>query len=110
MATTYEFVVETLDYYDGCGDNPDIIDCPAFDTMADATAYAETCDEPWRIALRRDTGNDAEGLTERYYAYPDASGRLPERMESADGAEDGPDVPKRFRDMIFPTDTRERDR
>ena len=103
MPTTYEFVVETLDYYDGCGGDPDIIDCPAFDTLPDAKSYAEACEEPWRIALRRDVGNDAEGITERHYAYPDETGRMPERMESASGVDDGPPVPKRFRNLIFPT-------
>jgi hypothetical protein len=96
VTTTYEFVVETLDEYG------DIIDCPAFDALTDASVFAEKCDEPWRIALRRDTGSNEEGLTDRFYAYPDASGNLPERMETCDGAEDGPDVPKRFRNLIFP--------
>lgn len=96
MTTTYEFVVETLDELD------DIIDTSGFDTLDEASLCAQQCDEPWRIALRRDTGNDVEGLTERYYAYPDKNGKLPERMETCDGAEDGPNVPKRFRDMTFP--------
>lgn len=107
MATSYEFVVETLDFYEGCGGNPDIIDCPAFETLEEATAYAAACDEPWRIALRRDTGNDAEGVTSRFYAYPDHGGRLPEIMESADGAHDGPVVPQRFREITIPIDARQ---
>lgn len=102
MPTTYEFVVEELDFYEGCGDDPDIIDCVGFDTLAEATAYAAQCDNPWRIALRRDTGNDAEGLTSRFYAYPDATGRLPERFESGNGFQDGPDVPKRFQTLTIP--------
>lgn len=103
MTTTYGFVVETLSYYDGCGDDPDIIDTSEFETLKDAADFAVSCDEPWRIALRRDTGNCDEGLTDRYYAYPDASGQLPEYMESATGFNDGPRVPARFQCMIFPT-------
>lgn len=103
MPTTYEFVVETLDYYEDCGDNPDIIDTSGFDTMLEAIDYAATIDElPWRICLRRDTGNEYEGLTERYYAYPDANGKLPERMESGHDFNDGPLVPKEFQKYIFP--------
>lgn len=110
MVTVYEFVVETLDYYDGHEPgNPDIIDTSGFDTLPEALAFANQCEEPWRIALRRDVGNDVEGLTDRGYAYPDANGRLPERFETCDGAQDGANVPKRFSDMVFPLDTRERD-
>jgi hypothetical protein len=107
MATVFEFVVETLDYYKGCGSSPDIIDCPAFDTLNNAAEYAKDCEEPWRIALRRDTGNDEEGLMSRFYAYPDAEGRLQDTMESADGAHDGPAVPGRFRKLVFPVDSRQ---
>lgn len=102
MPTTYEFVVETLDYYEGCGNDPDIIDTSAFDTLAEATDVAMRCDEPWRIALRRDTGNEDEGLTDRWYAYPDHDGRLPELMEDMIGAQNGPPVPARFRALRFP--------
>lgn len=108
MPVTYEFVVETLDFYVGCGDDPDIIECPEFDTLREAAAYAAACDEPWRIALRRDTGNDLEGVTSRFYAYPDSGGRLPARMESAFGLDDGPDVPARFRSLTIPIDRRTR--
>lgn len=104
METIYEFVVEELDFYEGCGDDPDIIDVNAFDTLKEAAAFAAKCDGPWRIALRRDTGNEAEGLTDRFYAYPDASGKLPETFESATGFQDGPAVPKRFRALTFPID------
>lgn len=108
MATTYEFVVEELDFYEGCGDDPDIIDVNAFDTMQEAAAYAEQCGNPWRIALQRNTGNDADGLTSRFYTYPDANGKLPEYFESATGFQDGPAVPKRFRALVFPMDGRAR--
>lgn len=99
MPTSYEFVVETLD---GEGDDPDILDTVPFDTLAEARGYAIACDDPWRIALRRDRGNEAEGLIERHYAYPGESGRLPERMESATGFQDGPLVPVRFRNVRIP--------
>lgn len=105
MATVYEFVVETLTAPDR-GDDPDILDTSGFDTLAQATAYAEQCEEPWRICLRRDTGSDAVGITDRFYAYPFDDGKLPERMESADGMDDGPDIPVRFRHLTFPLDTR----
>lgn len=96
MTTTYEFVVEELDFYPGCGDDPDIIDTSAFDTMTEARRFmAQPFDNPVRLCLRRDTGNEAEGLTDRFYAYP-VNGRLPDRFESCTGAEDGPPVPSRF--------------
>ena len=102
MATTYEFVVETLDFYEGCGGDPDIIDCNAWDTLEQALAFAKQCEEPWRIALRRDVGNDVDGLTDRSYAYPDTTGKLPEYFTyGAD--EEGPKVPKRFAALRFPT-------
>lgn len=106
MPTTYEFVVETLDPYEGCDGNPDILDTCAFDTLKEAHEYALSCEEPWRICLRRDTGNDGEGITERYYAYPDTDGKLPERMESGHEFNDGPDVPKRFHNLRIPFDVR----
>lgn len=102
MATKYEFVVETLDFYQGCDGEPDIVDCPAFDTLGEASRYASLCEHPWRIALRRDSGNEAEGLTSRFYAYPDSDGRLPGKMETGSGFADGPSVPGRFRAMTFP--------
>lgn len=106
MPVSYEYVVETLDWYEGCGDDPDIIDTNAFDKLDDAERYATLCDEPWRIALRRDYGNDIEGLLTRFYAYPDETGKLPEIMETATGYADGPNVPNRFRNVVIPTDKR----
>lgn len=103
MATTYEFVVETLDFYPDCGNDPDIIDCSFFPSLSEAENFTKGCDEPWRIALVRDTGDDLEGLTERYYAYPDVCGKLSGSMESASGLQDGPAIPKRFLGLVFPT-------
>lgn len=102
MVTTYEFVVETLDFYDGCGDDPCIIDTVGFDTLNQARIFAFGCDAPFRFALRRDTSNEYEGIIARYYAYPDKDGKLPEYMETANNFQDGPRVPKRYRDMVFP--------
>lgn len=106
MPTYYEFVVETLDTYPGCGDDPDIIDTSAFDSLEEAHNFAKLCEESWRIALRRDTGNQDEGLTERYYAYPDDSGQLPQNMETAMGFEDGPKIPSKYIKMKFPVDSK----
>lgn len=107
MTTSYEFVVETLDFYPGALDDPDIIDCPAFESLEEAASYAASCEEPWRIALRRDRGNDAGGLIERHYAYPDDEGRLPDTMETATGRADGPGVPRRFMSLVIPVDHRQ---
>lgn len=106
MATTYEFVVETLDWYEGCGDDPDIIETVPHETLGAAVDYAQTCEEPWRITLRRDTGSDMEGLISRYYAYPDESGMLPSCMGSCMGFDDGPAVPDKYRRMTIPLDKR----
>lgn len=106
MKTTYEFVVETLDYYEDCGDDPDIIDVSFFPTLKEAENYANTCEEPWRICLCRDTGDEYEGIAERYYAYPDSDGKLQERMESAIGFKDGPETPQRFKRLVIPLDNR----
>lgn len=107
MTTTYEFVVETLDFYTGCGDDPDVMDTWGFDTLAKATAFTTGFKDPWRIALRRDVGDEDEGLTDRAYAYPDADGRLPEYMTYGAG-EEGPRVPVRFLKIILPLDNRAR--
>lgn len=103
MTTTYEFVVETLE---NDGADPDIIDTCGFESMAEAEHYAWACVEPWRIALRRDTGNDMVGLTDRFYAYPDADGKLPEFMETATDLADGPPIPKKYRALRIPIDPR----
>lgn len=95
MATTYEFVVEELYEAD---DEADILDCPAFDTMEEAKAYAETVEGPWRICLRRDTGNNDVGITDRFYAYSSDS-VLSEWMETATDLQDGPKTPKKYLNM-----------
>ena len=96
MTVHYEFTVETLDFYDGCGDNPDIVDTMAFDTLQEAAGYARTLDAPWCIALVRSAGNDLDGLKDRHWAYPQPNGKLPARFE------DGPAVPAKFLTLAFP--------
>lgn len=98
MTTTYEFVVEQIDPLDLGEDDPDIYDTSGFDTMEEARKFKGMIDNPSRICLRRDTGNDVEGLIDRYYAYVTDS-KLQEQFESCVGAADGPMVPKRFLKM-----------
>lgn len=97
MAKTYEFVVEELDFYEGCGDDPDITEPHFFYAIEEAVAYASSSDEPWRICLCLTVGNQVEGITARWYAYPDENGVLPMRMESGTGFQDGPIVPNKYR-------------
>ncbi len=105
MSTFYEFVVETLEFYTGCGDDPDIIDTSAFETLSEAEKFTKGIEEPWRIALRRDTGDEDEGLTDRWYAYPNENGVLPEFF--SDAASEGPKIPVRFKSVVFPVDRRD---
>ena len=101
----YEFTVETLvDYGDGSTPD-DIEDVNFFDTLAEAKAFADdrvAWGEIVCLGLRRDEGNDIEGIVARGYAYPDESGKLPERVETAQGLQDEAPVPARFRRMTLP--------
>lgn len=106
MTTVYEFVVETLDWYDPRHPDPDIIDVNVFDTLADAQAYTSQLTQTWRVALRRDRGNNVNGMLDRFYAYPDRLGTLPYYFESCQGAKDGPVVPARFEKLRLPVDRR----
>ena len=103
---TYEFVVETLDFYPGCGDDPDILDTVAFDSMEEAHTWALYCEDPWRICLRRDVGNENEGLVGREYAYPKEDGYLRSRFETYSGVYEGTIVPKKYLKIFFPRDSR----
>ncbi len=69
MSVLYEWTVETLDIYPGCGDDPDIIDTSAFESLEDAIKFKAYCEEPSRLVLVRQQGNDIEGLTDRSWAY-----------------------------------------
>lgn len=92
MPVTYEWVTEELD---GFGEDPEIIDTYASDTYAEALAKGIRVGGAFRVGLRRDRGDNVEGLLERHYAYV-TGGKLQTTMESCDGAEDGPPTPKRF--------------
>jgi hypothetical protein len=105
MKTIYEYVVETLDYYDRCGDDPDIIDTHSWDKLGEAHKFALEGNKRWRIALRRDTWDEHDGLEDRWYVYPDHTGQLPSNFESCRGIRtgpDGPDVPLRYRNIKIP--------
>lgn len=93
MTVIYEWVLETLSYYKDFGGGPDILDTSGYGTLAEALNAARIADERfWRIALRRDVGNDIEGLTDRLYAYPHADGKLPEYFDDTNVK-----VPERYR-------------
>lgn len=90
----YEWTVETLDFYPDC-DDPDIIDTSAFDTLSDALRFHRETDEPSRIVLVRNVGNDVEGLTDRAWAYV-VNGKMNEFFELGGGEESNIRVPLRF--------------
>jgi hypothetical protein len=97
----YEWLVETLDL-DNCNsddaDDADIIEVYHADTYAEALKWAEQADQPVRIGLVRDRGNDLEGLLDRQWAYLTAGtmGTLPERFDWGGGETNGAKVPERF--------------
>jgi hypothetical protein len=92
----YEWIVEQMDPETVGTDDPEIMDTSAFDSLAEAKAFAAGCDLPVVIGLTRNVGNDAEGLIDRAWAYPDADGKLPEWFDYGDGALTGAPVPARF--------------
>tara|TARA_R110000824_G_scaffold396952_2_gene599162 strand:- start:369 stop:695 length:327 start_codon:yes stop_codon:yes gene_type:complete len=61
----YEWNTQTLDFYEGCGSDPDIIENWFCDTYAEAVSQSESFDEPTRIVLERFIGNDEEGIIDR---------------------------------------------
>lgn len=96
----YEWTIETLDFYDGCGDNPDIIETIAFDeNLQAALDYQDELNEPSRLVLVRQQGNETDGLTDRSWAYVTDDWTLPETFTHGAG-EIGPRVPKRFHNRI----------
>ena len=75
MRVSYEFVTEVMD-----GD--EIADTFAFDTFAEALAFADPGNV---ICLRRDRGDDLHGIVDRQYAYAgatefDAGAAIPRRL------------------------------
>lgn len=93
MAVIYEWIVETLE--SATDDDPDILEVHHTDTLAEARAWAATIEEPTRIGLVRDVGNDIEGLTDRAWAYLE-NGKLPETFTYGADEDSGIHVPKRF--------------
>lgn len=91
MATRYEWVIETLEP-DGSGD---IAEVNHETTYAAALAWAADIDGEVDIGLVRDVGNDAEGLTDRAWAYV-RDGHLPETFTYGADEDSGIRVPKRF--------------
>lgn len=89
MATTYEWIVETLD-----DDGDDIMEVDHFDTYAEARDYAAKQARA-SVGLVRDVGNDVEGLTDRLWAYV-VDGKLPEVFEQGHDMPTEVRVPKRF--------------
>jgi hypothetical protein len=92
---TYEWGIEELDWYEGCGNNPDIIDTDFAGRLAELDSG--DLDKTHRLVLVVYIGNDKEGVLERGYAYP-VSGLLPSRFTDT-GETDGifiRDRPKRF--------------
>lgn len=90
MKTTYEWVVEQMELdWTPDDEDGDIFDTSGFDTLADALAFADTCDRPCVISLRRERGDDCHGSVERGMAY------------SGDAQfDDGADIPQRFRALL----------
>jgi hypothetical protein len=95
---TYEWAIEEAD------EDGDIFNVDHADTLAEAldrqreslSTAAETGAASVRVALLRITNDDIDGEQERFYAYLNEDGSLPEIMETCDEAQDGPPVPQRF--------------
>ena len=90
---TYEWLVETLDLDSAdSADDADIIEVYHADTYAEALKWAEQEEQPVRIGLVRDRGNNLDGLIDRQWAYLDAGtmGALPEHFDG------GIKVPARY--------------
>ena len=90
----YEWVVETR-----CSPEPgdDILDTQAFEDIEAAERLRRSIEEGGDFAtlcLRLDVLPRDEGeLAGRFYGYLGLDGSLPHRLESCDGANDGPRLP-----------------
>jgi hypothetical protein len=99
MTICIEWLGETLDWYEGCGDDPDIVEVCHFDRFKEALAWAASeggtdgPQPPCQIGLVRDRLDD-EGVVDRQWAYIE-DGKLPERFSDSGGSE-GPLVPARY--------------
>ena len=95
----YEWLIETLDL-DNCptddADDADIIEVNHADTYAEALKWAESQEQPVRIGLVRDRGNDIDGVIDRQWAYLSAGtmGTLPKYFDG------GTPVPARFHNEL----------
>lgn len=81
--TSYEWVTETIDEYG------DIVDTNGWRTLTEAIKSAEGEELKCTISLRRDIGDDIEGLQDRTQAY------------SANGFDNGSNIPTRFIGMFL---------
>lgn len=93
--TYYEWIVEQMDPATvGTGD-PEIMDTSAFDSLAEAKAFAAQYDgDPVELGLTRNVGNEVEGLLDRSWAYV-KDGKLADHFDYGLG-EIGASVPARF--------------
>lgn len=96
MTVYYEWTVETLGFYSGLNDDPDIIDTSAFEILDEAIDFQDGCEEPSRLVLVRQQGNDIEGLTDRSWAYIEDM-CLPEYFEYGAGEQSPHKVPKKYK-------------
>lgn len=99
MTVTYEWAVEVYDEAD-----EDILDVCHGETIAQALDHAKGSQNdpgtgPRRLVLIRDTGTEAEGLTDRMWAYP-VENRLPLYFSYADEGSNGTRVPQQFHHQI----------
>lgn len=88
MTTLYEWDLETVD---GQGDDAEILEHDHFDKLS-LIPYRQPNQ---RLVLVRDTGNDAEGLTDRLWFYFDGSNESSFFTDST-GSETQIAVPKKY--------------
>lgn len=92
MSVDYEWVVEMVD------EHGDIMD-PLFFDHIDEAVFQFAAPLPdgvhhFDFGLKRDVGNNDDGLQDRQYVYLTDEGKLPDTFE------DGATVPQRFRSAI----------
>ena len=92
--TYYEWIVEQMDPETFGTADPEIYDTSAFDSLAEAKAFAAQCDLPVELGLTRNIGNEVEGLLDRSWAYV-KDGKLADHFGYGLG-EIGAAVPARF--------------
>lgn len=80
----YEWCIETLD------ENEDVIDNSFWDELP-----KEPLEENQQLCLVRNEGNEADGLTDRLWAYVE-NGKLPEYFTDANGCVVSIKVPQKY--------------